>query len=182
MTTLSIARPSHETERILTRSFAVGVVYASARMLAAALLGAASRLPGTWDNALVWVLTGTLTCLSLSPFIRHSSRPRQQTLLAVWAALAFVRSIGLGIEGAMYVPATAPYAPISVLAGVVIDLHAGGNRQPGGGRCAEGPRLVWQGRLCHRVQAWRAGLAFTQFCLARRETGREKTRASSPAF
>ena len=83
-------------------------------MLAAVVLGAASRLPATWDNALVWVMTGTLTCLSLSPFIRHSFRPRPQTMLAIWAALAFVRSIGLGIEGALYVPATARYAPIGV--------------------------------------------------------------------
>ena len=122
MTTALIDQPSFGAARILVRCASLGVVYAAARLLGAALLGAASSLPATWDNALVWALTGTLTCLSLSPFIRRSIRPSYQTVLAVWAALALVRSLGLGIEGALYVPATAPSAPLGVGAGIVTDL------------------------------------------------------------
>lgn len=90
--------------------------------MGAALLDGASRLAPTWDNALVWTLTGALTCLSLSPFIRRSSRPGYQIVLAIWAALALVRSLGTGIEGAQYVPATARYAPLNILAGILTDL------------------------------------------------------------
>jgi hypothetical protein len=80
------------------------------------------RVPAGWENAFMSWLTGTLVCLSLSPFISQSVRPRQQTILGVWIALAAVRSIGLGIEGALYAPATAQYAPMSVAARILVDL------------------------------------------------------------
>ncbi len=122
MATVSIAQPAQGVGQILVRCAIIGVVYATTQMLGAALLDGASRLAPTWDNALVWTLTGALTCLALSPFIRRSSRPWYQTVLAIWAAMALVRSVGLGIEGALYVPATARYAPLGIAAGILTDL------------------------------------------------------------
>ncbi len=122
MTAFSATELWPETKQTLSRSLAIGALYSLARMLEAVILGQASREPARWDNALVWALTGTLTCLSLTPFVRRSSQPRRQTILALWAALALTRSVGLGIEGALYVPATAPYAPVGILTGILNDL------------------------------------------------------------
>ncbi len=122
MATVSITQPSRGVGEILMRCALVGVVNGAARILGAALLDGAGGLAPTWDNAAVWALTGALTALALSPFIRRSSRPRPQSVLAIWAAMALVRSVGLGIEGALYVPATARYAPLNILAGILTDL------------------------------------------------------------
>lgn len=122
MATVSITQPSQRVRQILVRCAIVGVVYATARLLGAALLDGASRPLLTWDNALVWALVGALTGLSLSAFILRSPRPWPQSVLAVWAALALARSLGTGIEGALYLPATALHAPLNILAGILTDL------------------------------------------------------------
>jgi hypothetical protein len=88
---------------IILRSLVVGLVYA----LVAAILGSMSRLTPSLDNILVWLITGTLVCLSLSPFILHTNGSRMKTPFAVWAVQAFVRSLGLGIEGSLFKPTAA---------------------------------------------------------------------------
>jgi hypothetical protein len=110
------------TAQIIVRSIAVGLVYALVNTLVATLLGSISRLAATWENALVWGLTGTLICLSLSPLIIHSSWSRWRTVLAVWAALALVRSVGLGIEGQLFKPTETANALIGAEIGLVVHL------------------------------------------------------------
>lgn len=107
---------------ILVRCVALGAAYAVAHMLAAALLGPLSRQPPDWANALVYWLTGTLLCLALAPFITHSTWSRRDTVLAVWAAIALVRSVGTGIEGSLFRPAAANLVVIGALVDAVIGL------------------------------------------------------------
>jgi hypothetical protein len=107
---------------IIARSLFVGLVYAIASVLVAAILGSMSRLAPTFDNVLVWLISGTLVCLSLSPFILHSSWTRTKTVLAVWAVQAFVRSLGLGIEGSLFKPTAALSAILGAIFGILIAL------------------------------------------------------------
>jgi hypothetical protein len=107
-------------ERIFLRCLIVGAVYSAANSLAAVLLGPLSRLAPTGETIAVWTLTGTLICLSFSYLILRSSWPRWRTVLAVWASLALIRSIGLGIEGALFKPAGAAASLSGAAAGIVV--------------------------------------------------------------
>jgi hypothetical protein len=107
---------------VIARSLIVGFVYALANALAAAILGSMSRLTPTIDNLMIWFLTGTLICLSLSPFIIHSSWTRSRTIFAAWAVLAFVRTLGLGIEGVLFKPTAAANALVSAIFGLLVSL------------------------------------------------------------
>lgn len=106
----------------IVRSLIVGFVYALANALVALMLGPMSRLAPSLDNLLVWFLMGTLVCLSLSPFILHTNKSRSSTILAVWAVLLLVRSIGLGIEGFLFKPTAAPSAIVGAVFGVLVSL------------------------------------------------------------
>src|SRR5579859_1567037 len=150
MNTIRIAQANHRTSHTLIDSVVVGVAYAALSALAAAVLGPMSRLAPTWDNIAVWALTGTLVALALSPLVRHSSWPRSETVLAAWAALALVRSLGLGIEGALFKPEAATSAVVGGAAGIVISLlvawlavqlmlPAGSDRA----QAEHGPRRAW---------------------------------------
>ncbi len=107
---------------VIVRSLLVGFAYALANALVAAFLGPMSRLAPTIDNLLVWLTTGTLICLSLHPFIVHSDWSRSKTILATWAVLAFVRSLGLGIEGSLFQPTAALSAIVGAVLGVLVSL------------------------------------------------------------
>ena len=107
---------------VMMRSLAVGFAYALASALASALLGPLSRLAPTLDNLLLWLISGTLAALALSPFILRSTWSRLNTTLAAWAVLAFVRSLGLGIEGSLFKPTQAFNAIAGALFGVVVGL------------------------------------------------------------
>ncbi len=107
---------------VIVRSLIIGFVYALASVLGAAFLGQMSRLAPTFENLLVWLITGTLVCLSLSPFILHSAWTRTKTILAVWAVQAFVRSLGLGIEGSLFKPTAVLDAVIGAFFGILIGL------------------------------------------------------------
>src|SRR5512135_2590416 len=89
MNTVHSAKPG--IGEIMVRSLIVGLIYALASACAAAILGSMSRLAPTFDNILVWLLTGTLVCLALSPFILHSNESRTKTILAIWGVQVFVR-------------------------------------------------------------------------------------------
>ena len=107
---------------IIMRGLAVGFAYALASALAAALLGPLSRLAPSIDNLLVWFISGSLTAFALSPFILHSVWPRRDTILAAWAVIAFVRVLGLGIEGSLFKPTQAVNAVVGTAAGLLIAL------------------------------------------------------------
>jgi hypothetical protein len=107
---------------VIMKSLVVGFAYASANALATAILGSLSRLSPTLDNLSVWFLTGIFICLSLSPFIINSSWTRSRTVFAAWAVLAFVRSLGLGIEGALFKPTTVGNAIVSAIFGLLVSL------------------------------------------------------------
>jgi hypothetical protein len=106
----------------IVRSLMVGLVYALANALVAVILGPMSRLAPSLDNFLVWFLMGTLICLSLSPFILNTNKSRSTTILAVWAVLALVRSIGLGIEGALFKPTAELNALVGAVFGILVSL------------------------------------------------------------
>lgn len=108
--------------QITIRSLAVGFAYAIASGLAAAVLGPLSRLAPSVDNLLVWWISGTLVSLALAPFILRSVWSRQSTTVAVWAVLALVRSLGLGIEGSLFRPTQALSAVLGALVGIMIAL------------------------------------------------------------
>ena len=108
--------------KIVIRSLIVGFVYALASALVAVILGPMSRLSPTFDNILVWLISGTLVCLSLSPFILHTNRSRTKTIMAVWAVQAIVRSLGLGIEGSLFKPTAALNAIVVAIFGVLVSL------------------------------------------------------------
>lgn len=116
MNILPQSRPG--VRAVILRSLLVGLVYALVNALAAAMLGSMSRLAPTLDNLWVWFLTGTLTCLALSSFILHSNGSHARTMLAIWAGLALVRSLGLGLEGALFQPTAA----VNTIAGAALDL------------------------------------------------------------
>jgi hypothetical protein len=107
---------------IVVRSLIVGFAYALASVLVAAIIGSMSRLAPTIDNFLIWFITGTFVCLSLSPFIVHSNWSRSKTILAAWAVLALVRSLGLGIEGALFKPTAALNAIVGAIFGLLVNL------------------------------------------------------------
>ena len=100
----------------------VGLVYALASAVVDVILGPMSRLAPAMDNILVWLISGTLVCVSLSPFILHSTGPRSKTILAVWTVQAFVRSLGLGIEGSLFKPTAALNAIIGAFCGILVTL------------------------------------------------------------
>jgi len=104
------------------RSLAVGLVYAIASALAAAILGPLSRLAPTLDNVVVWFIAGVLVALALAPFISYSAWSRTQTILAAWAVLGFVRSLGLGIEGSLFKPTQTLAAILGALLGILVSL------------------------------------------------------------
>jgi hypothetical protein len=100
----------------------VGIAYGMASSLVAAVLGPLTRLAPTLDNFLVWLVTGTLVCISLSPFILNSRWSRQNTILGVWGVLSFVRSLGLGIEGSLFKPTLALNAIVGAFFGILVNL------------------------------------------------------------
>ncbi len=104
------------------RSLAVGLVYAIASALAAAILGPLSRLTPSLDNLAVWFIAGVLIALTLAPFISHSAWSRTRTILAAWAVLAFVRSLGLGIEAFLFKPTQMIAAILGAVLGILISL------------------------------------------------------------
>ncbi len=106
----------------ILRSLFVGLVYALASAMVAAILGSMSRLAPTLDNVATWLITGTLVCLALSPFILHSNGSRTKTILAIWAVQAFVRSLGLGIEGSLFKPTVALNAIVGAFFGILVTL------------------------------------------------------------
>ena len=118
----SMVLPKQGFFQYLVRCLAVGIVYAFANFLNAALLGSLSRQSATWENTAMWTLTGTIICISFSPFIIHSTWSQTKTMLAVWAAMAFIRSFGLGIEGALFKPASSVVSLLGALTGTVIGL------------------------------------------------------------
>jgi hypothetical protein len=107
---------------IIVRSLIVGFAYALASALLATIIGSMSRLAPTVDNFVVWFVTGTFVCLSLSPFIVHSNWSRLKTILAAWAVLALARSLGLGIEGALFKPTAALNAIIGAVISILVSL------------------------------------------------------------
>jgi len=117
---LTLSKPSFFP--FLARHLAMGLAYAAANLLVSALLGPLSRQAATLENAAVWTLTGTFICLSFGPFITRSTWSKAKTILAVWAALTFVRSLGLGIEGALFKPASATTAALGALTGTLVGL------------------------------------------------------------
>jgi hypothetical protein len=107
---------------ILMRSLMVGIAYGLASSLVAVVLGSLSRLAPTLDNFLVWLVTGTLVCLSLSPFLLNSRWSRQNTSLAVWGVLSLVRSLGLGIEGSLFKPTLALNTIVGAFIGILVNF------------------------------------------------------------
>jgi uncharacterized integral membrane protein len=107
---------------IILRSLVVGFIYALASALVAAILGSMSRLAPTLDNIVTWLITGTLVCLALSPFILHANGSRTKKIFAVWGVQAFVRSLGLGIEGSLFKPTAALNAIVGAVFGILISL------------------------------------------------------------
>jgi hypothetical protein len=118
----TLPEPRLSLGQIVIRSAAVGFAYALASALAAAVLGPLSRLAPSIDNLLVWLISGTFVSLSLAPFILHSVWSRQNTVLAVWAVLSCVRSLGLGIEGSLFKPTQATAAIVGALIGILVAL------------------------------------------------------------
>ena len=106
--------------QVFIRCFLVGLTYAIASAVVAALLGSMTRLAPSLENFVVWVITGTLVCLALSPFIRNSTRSHQYTIVATWVVLGLVRSVGLGIEGALFKPTASMDAVVGALFGVLV--------------------------------------------------------------
>jgi hypothetical protein len=108
--------------RVAGACLLVGAVYSLASLGVAVLLGPLSHLKPTLANAAVWWISGTLICLSLAPFMLRSTWSRLNTILAVWAVWAFVRSIGLGIEGYLFTHTDAAVAAVGAAMGVLIGL------------------------------------------------------------
>ncbi len=105
---------------IALRCLAIGAAYAVLSGLAALLLGPLSHLQPTAENILVWFISVTLLALVLAPFIAHAIGSKWDTRLAVWAAIALVRSIGLGIEGSLFRPLGTQAAFAGAISGIVI--------------------------------------------------------------
>jgi hypothetical protein len=115
-------REQNGLRRLLLTSAVVGLMYAALNLLIAAMLGPLSRLQPDFPGGLMYWISGTALCVCLAPFVRHSTRSRSQTVLGIWAAIAVVRSIGTGIEGALFKPASTGQALIGLAAGIVIAL------------------------------------------------------------
>ena len=107
---------------VVIRSLVVGLAYAAMSAYTAALLGSMSRLSPSVENILVWWFSGTLVTLALSPLIMHSSWSRFSTVLAAWASMAMVRSLGLGIEGSLFKPTAAASAIAGAAAAIVVQF------------------------------------------------------------
>jgi hypothetical protein len=107
---------------VVRRSVVVGFVYALASSVIAAVLGPLSRLRPSLDNFAIWMLSGALVCLCLAPFIVSSSWSRWRTVLAAWAVIAFVRSLGLGIEASLFKPSQMDTAIPGAAFGILIGL------------------------------------------------------------
>ncbi|MGZ6315657.1 MAG: hypothetical protein ACXWNQ_00200 [Anaerolineales bacterium] len=119
---MNTAQPQVSAGELFMRSLAVGFAYALASALTATILGPISRLAPTIDNLLIWLVTGTLVTLALSPLIQHSVWSRFRTILAAWAVLAFIRSLGLGIEGSLFKPTQAINAILGAIFGILVSL------------------------------------------------------------
>jgi hypothetical protein len=122
MKTISMTFSKQGFFSYVVRCLSVGVAYAITNALTAILLGPLSRQTATWENVAVWTLTGTLLCMVFSPFVIRSTWSRTHIILVVWAVQAFVRSIGLGIEGALFKPASATVSLVGALTGLLIGL------------------------------------------------------------
>lgn len=107
---------------ILNRSLMIGAIYAVAQALVAMLLGPLSHQQAGPENAILWWFSGSLACLAFAPFVLRSTWSRRDTILAVWAAIAFVRSIGTGIEGALFRPGTTTDAVVGAVSSLAIGL------------------------------------------------------------
>ncbi len=118
----SMDRPVPGTGEILTRSLGVGIIYAIANMLMAALLGSISRQAASWENALVWILGGTMISLSFSPILLRLPWSRGRKVLILWIVLALIGPIGLGIEGFLFKPVPPIHAVINGIVGIIIRL------------------------------------------------------------
>lgn len=105
---------------VVAKCIVVGFIYALTSTAVAALLGPLSRLQPSLDNFAIWLLSGSLLCLALTPFILHSNWSRLSTVLAVWAVIAFVRSLGLGIEGSLFKPTQAGSAILGAVFGILV--------------------------------------------------------------
>jgi hypothetical protein len=116
------AQPKVPLAEVIIRSVAVGFAYSLASVFASLILGPMSRLAPTLDNMAVWLITGTLVCLALAPFILHTTWSQRATILAVWAVLVFVRALGLGIEGSLFKPTQAVSAIVGAISGTLIGL------------------------------------------------------------
>lgn len=104
----------------IARSLIVGLAYSLITVLVAAVLGPLSRQAPTVDNALVWWLSGVLLSLTFAPFVIRSIWSRSNTVLAVWAAILLIRTLGLGIEGSLFKPAQANIVLAGAAAGFVV--------------------------------------------------------------
>jgi hypothetical protein len=107
---------------VLARCVVAGLAYALASVAAALLLGPLSSAQATLGNFLLFALTGTLLCLALSPFILHSVKSFGQTVLSAWGLLVLVRSLGLGIEGALFKPRDIALTLAGTASGILISL------------------------------------------------------------
>lgn len=122
MKSISMTLPRQGFFSYLARCLMVGIAYAAANSIIAIMLGSLSRQSANLENFGVWILTGTLLCMSFSPFIVRSNWSQTKSILAIWAALTFVRSLGLGIEGTLFKPASAAISVISAVTGILVGL------------------------------------------------------------
>jgi hypothetical protein len=122
MKSISMTLPKQGFFSYLVRCLMVGIAYAATNSIIAIVLGSLSRQSANFENFAVWILTGTLLCMSFSPFIVRSNWSKAKITLAIWATLTFVRSLGLGIEGALFKPASAAISVISAVTGILVGL------------------------------------------------------------
>lgn len=116
------ARAAPHSLHILWVCLLVGAVYAAANAIVAGALGTMSRVVPGPEQLVVWELSGALTCLALSPFVIHATTARPETVRAAWIVLALVRTIGLGIEGALFKPASVAVTIAGVASGLAVSL------------------------------------------------------------
>ena len=122
MKSISMTLPKQGFFSYLVRCLMAGIAYAAANSIIATVLGSLSRQSANLENFAVWILTGTLLCMSFSPFIVHSNWSQTKIMLAIWAALTFIRSFGLGIEGALFKPTSANVSVIGTFTGTLVGL------------------------------------------------------------
>jgi hypothetical protein len=122
MKSITMTLPKQGFFPYLVRCLMVGTAYAAVNSIIAIMLGSLSQQTANLENFAVWILTGTLLCMSFSPFIARSNWSQTKTILAIWAALTFVRSLGLGIESALFKPASANVSVIGTFTGTLIGL------------------------------------------------------------